>query len=66
MNVEEIIDFIVGLISNEYFLIGSAVICMVLAVLILLITAKSLASRIYVIIAGANLTIQGIHFLGVL
>ena len=67
MNIDvwEVIDFIKDLISSEYFLIGSAIVCMILAIL-LVISLKNLVSRLYLLVAGANLTIQGIHFLGVL
>lgn len=67
MNIDVwgVIDIIADLISSEYFLIGSAIVCMIIAVL-LVISLKNLVSRLYVLVAGTNLMIQGIHFLGVL
>ena len=63
IDLEGIIDTILGIITDESFLVISALVCMALAVIFLL-SNRTIMSRLYVLIAGANLTIQGINYLG--
>ena len=65
IDLDGILTAIRETITDERFLIGSALVCMLLAIMFF-IRDRDTLSRIYVMIAGANLVIQAINVLGVI